>query len=444
MSKILRTIELFGGIGAQTKALDRQAVPFQRHRLVEFDKYCVTSYNAIYGTDFEPSDITKISAYDLGITDTNKYEYLMTYSFPCQDLSVAGKQAGMSREGNTRSGLLWEVERILLEQKYMSPILYGEEQLPQTLIMENVAALLHKKNKPLFDEWCLFLEGIGYTNSFQKINARYHGVAQNRDRVFMVSQLEGAPYTFPESETLTKCLDDYLEDEVDEKYYLSDKIVKYFTRHSKDMEDKGNGFRFSPGKGMGIAKAITTRAGGRMDDNFIYQRPHGDNNLLLKAGDLVIKGRLESACRVYDPAGIAPACNTCSGGGHDTKIIEPKVIGALRGRNVENPSGRRKGIETEQRLEINKTGTSNCLTSVLKDNLVLDGLRIRKLTPLECWRLMDFDDEDFYKAKQALNDTYYNGKDRSNSQLYKQAGNSIVVNVLSKIYKNLEVLKEDQ
>ena len=297
----------------------------------------------------------------------------------------------------------------------MSPILYGEEQLPQTLIMENVAALLHKKNKPLFDEWCLFLEGIGYTNSFQKINARYHGVAQNRDRVFMVSQLEGAPYTFPESETLTKCLDDYLEDEVDEKYYLSDKIVKYFTRHSKDM-----------------------------DDNFIYQRPHGDNNLLLKAGDLVIKGRLESACRVYDPAGIAPACNTCGGGGLETKIIEPKVIGALRGRNVENPSGRRKGIETEQRLEINKTGTSNCLTSVLKDNVVVDGLRIRKLTSLECWRLMDFDDEDFYKAKQALNDTYYNGKDRSNSQLYKQASNSIVVNVLSKIYKNLEVLKEDQ
>lgn len=115
ITKPIRLIELFAGIGAQAKALENLGVDFEHYRICEFDKYAVASYNAIHKTNFSTSDITQIHAKDLGIEETDKYEYIMTYSFPCTDLSKAGKQQGMSRESGTRSGLLWEVERILLE-----------------------------------------------------------------------------------------------------------------------------------------------------------------------------------------------------------------------------------------------------------------------------------------------------------------------------------------
>lgn len=106
IDKPIRLIELFAGIGSQSKALENLGVEFEHYRICEFDKYAIKSYNAIHGTSFEPSDITKINAIDLGILNTDKYEYIMTYSFPCQDLSNAGKQKGMKKGGNTRSGLL--------------------------------------------------------------------------------------------------------------------------------------------------------------------------------------------------------------------------------------------------------------------------------------------------------------------------------------------------
>ena len=111
IEKTIRLIELFAGIGAQAKALENLGIKFEHYRICEFDKYAVASYNAVHGTEFTTSDITKIHAADLGIIETDKYEYIMTYSFPCTDLSKAGKQKGMSRESGTRSGLLWEVER---------------------------------------------------------------------------------------------------------------------------------------------------------------------------------------------------------------------------------------------------------------------------------------------------------------------------------------------
>lgn len=132
----------------------------------------------------------------------------------------------------------------------------------------------------------------------------------------------------------------------------------------------------------------------------------------------------ESSRRVYSTDGISPTLNTCGGGNLEAKI----QIAASRGRNTENPSDRTPGISTEQRLEINHQGISNTLTTVLKDNYCIQGPCIRKLTPLEYWRLQGFDDESFYKA-QAVN---------SNSQLYKQAGNSITVDVLVAIYKQMQ------
>ena len=131
----IRLIELFAGVGSQAMALKRLAADFEHYKVVEFDKYAIKSYNAIHGTDFEPTDITQISGSDLEIVDTEIFTYLLTYSFPCQDLSVAGKQKGMVKGSGTRSGLLWEVERLLNEV----------DNLPQVLLMENVPQVHGKK-----------------------------------------------------------------------------------------------------------------------------------------------------------------------------------------------------------------------------------------------------------------------------------------------------------
>lgn len=192
-------------------ALTRLGVDFEHYRLVEFDKYPVASYNAIHGTKFEPTDITKIHGADLGIVDTDTFTYLLTYSFPCQDLSVAGKMKGMTKGSGTRSGLLWEVERLLNEV----------EHLPQVLIMENVPQVHSQDNMPDFYKWIEFLESKGYCNYWQDLNAKEYGVAQNRDRCFMVSILGEYNYKFPQPIELTKVMKDYLEDEVDEKYYVT-------------------------------------------------------------------------------------------------------------------------------------------------------------------------------------------------------------------------------
>ena len=211
ITKPIRLIELFAGVGSQAMALKRLGANFEHYRVVEFEKYAIKSYNAIHGTDFEPMDITKIIGSDLGISDTEKYCYIMTYSFPCQDLSVAGKQKGMTKGSGTRSGLLWEVERLLNEV----------DNLPQVLLMENVPQVHGKKNMEDFQRWIDFLESKGYSNYWQDLNAKNYGVAQNRNRCFMVSILGDYSFKFPEPIELKKVMKDYLEDEVDEKYYIN-------------------------------------------------------------------------------------------------------------------------------------------------------------------------------------------------------------------------------
>lgn len=191
-------------------ALRDLGADFEHYRVVEFDKFAIAGYNAIHGTNFETTDIRNISGTDLGICDTDKFCYIMTYSFPCQDLSVAGKQKGMTKGSGTRSGLLWEVERLLNEC----------EELPQVLLMENVTQVHGKKNMLDFQKWIDFLESKGYSNYWQDLNAKDYGVAQNRLRTFMVSLLGGWNYKFPEPIPLERKLKDYLEDEVDEKYYI--------------------------------------------------------------------------------------------------------------------------------------------------------------------------------------------------------------------------------
>lgn len=262
MSK-LRLIELFSGIGAQASALERLGVDFDHWITSEWEVNAVASYNAIHikdYTDYSKShdadnlanylhnmgvstdgkkpmsleqikrkgekwiretynnfqatynigSITSARGSDLEIEETDKYTYLLTYSFPCQDLSVAGNQAGMSKGSGTRSGLLWEVERLLHEC----------DELPQVLLMENVPQVHGKKFIKDFESWLDSLSELGYKNYWQDLNSKDYGVAQNRNRTFLVSFLDDVEFSFPEPFELTKTMADYLEDEVDEKYYI--------------------------------------------------------------------------------------------------------------------------------------------------------------------------------------------------------------------------------
>lgn len=233
----VRLIELFSGIGAQAKAMERLGVDFETYRAYDIDRYAVAAYNAIHGTSFVPTDITKIHADDLGIVDRDKFTYLLTYSFPCQDLSLSGLQKGMKRGSGTRSGLLWEVERLLLE--------CGND-LPHILVMENVRQVIGQRNKRDFDEWRESLSKMGYTSQYEILNAKDYGIPQNRQRCFMVSWLGNWSYAFPDPIPLQKKLKDMLEDNVQEKFYLTAEQIATFEAKTAENAENGKGFGFHP------------------------------------------------------------------------------------------------------------------------------------------------------------------------------------------------------
>lgn len=210
IDKPIRLVELFAGYGSQSMALRNIGAEFEHYRVVEFDEFAIKSYNAIHGTNFPAIDVTKVSGKDLGITDRDKYDYILTYSFPCTDISVAGQQKGFAEGSGTRSALLWEVQRILEELK-------DDNSLPQVLLMENVVAIHSKDNQPHFRKWLDFLMDMGYTSYVQDLNASDYGVAQNRDRTFVVSILGQYNYKFPNPIPLDKCIEDYFEDLSDEQ-----------------------------------------------------------------------------------------------------------------------------------------------------------------------------------------------------------------------------------
>lgn len=441
----IRLIELFAGVGSQAMALRDIGANFEHYRVVEFDKFAIASYNAIHGTDFKTTDIRDVHAEDLGICDKQRFTYLLTYSFPCQDLSKAGKQKGMSKGSGTRSGLLWEVERILLELK-------EKGELPQVLLMENVPDVIGNKNYADFMEWYSALEEMGYQSYYKILNAKNYGIPQNRERCFMVSILGKYSYQFPKGIELKIKLKDVLEDRVDEKYYLSQKIIETFTRRN----EKENGFHFGINE-RDIAKTVTAGFT-RMDDNYV------------KVCGYVSLGNNDMNNRVYDQKCISPTINTMQGGNRQPKIAikeatkqgyaeaEPGDSVNLEQPNSKTRRGRvgkgiaqmlttscnqgvldpvacqvitkdrnynKHGKQRRDQVEIRSDNLSNALLTVAHKNMIVEPqFRIRKLTPLECWRLMGFTDEDFKKA-QAVN---------SNSQLYKQAGNSIVKQALMAIF----------
>lgn len=225
VNKPIRLLEMFAGIGSQAMALRDLGAEFEHYRMIEFDEHAVRSYNAIHGTKFSVTDIRNVRGEDLGIVHKDRFTYLLTYSFPCQDLSAAGKRKGMKKSSGTRSGLLWEVERLLKETP----------ELPDILLMENVPEVIGAKNINDFHLWQDFLVSKGYTNYVKVLNAKDYGIAQNRNRCFMVSLLGEYNYHFPEPIPLTKCIDDYCEDDVDESFYINTPKAQEMIR--KAIED---------------------------------------------------------------------------------------------------------------------------------------------------------------------------------------------------------------
>ena len=352
MQKI-KIIELFAGVGSQAMALRNIGIDYEVVGISEIDKFAIKSYEAIHGEVYNFGDISKIE--ELPYCD------LLTYSFPCQDLSILGKQKGISKD--TRSGLLFEVERLLLKAKQNGT-------LPKYLLLENVKNLVGKKFIKDFERWLSFLNSLGYYSNWEVLNAKDYGIPQNRERVFVVSSLDNIHYIFPKKQELKIKMKDLLEEHVPEKYYLSEKYLKSFS----DMTNR-NGFirgeKFNPQKSedCNIAFAITTKSGERPTDNFIINIKTSGNGL---------NGN------VYNTE-LSPTLTTNKGEG--IKILQN------------------------------------------------EDYRIRKLTPLEVWRLMGFSDNDYYAAKSV---------EISDAQLYKQAGNSIVVTILEAIFRQLFLKKHSK
>ena len=236
----LRVVELFSGIGAQRMALVLEGIPHEVVGVAEIDRFALASYEAIYGDCPNLGDVTKIPA----LPDCD----LVTYSFPCQSLSAAGRREGMARGSGTKSSLLWEVGRIL----------EATERRPEWLLMENVPALLSQRNRPEFSEWMALLESLGYRSKTAKLNARDFGVPQNRLRVFVLSRLGADPPDLPKGDGVAHRLSEVLEEDPDPKYMLSERRMEGVMRSTEKERARGNGFAFRPVPRDGVAHAVTT------------------------------------------------------------------------------------------------------------------------------------------------------------------------------------------
>ena len=421
ITKPIRLIELFAGYGSQALALKYLGVPFEHWKICEWAVKSIQAYKDIHFADDsddysmlnnlsyeelidilynygisqnynEPMkleqikrlgekqvrkifnnivatnnlvNIQKVKGYSLEIQDTDKYCYIMTYSFPCQDLSLAGKGKGMS-DTSTRSGMLWEVERILQECKDLGT-------LPQVLLMENVPQVHSQDNLQDFNKWQLRLEELGYHNYWQDLIATDYGIPQTRNRCFMVSILGEYNYTFPKPIPLKLKLKDMLEENVNDKYNISNDLFQHICKTKKETKEYTQ-----------------------------YKRYHNQYEQLCR----VWKEKSPTLHTICDRIKIYDYIGTFEYAQSDT--LRPTI---------------------ESRTHINNK-TSGALLSSGNQNGIIEkkkNIRIRKLTPKECFRLMGVKDEDYLNCARNQNE----------SSLYHLAGDSIVVNVLMAIFKEL-------
>lgn len=360
----MKVLELFGGIGACTKAFKRLGIDIEVVDYVEIDKYAVASYNAINGTNFEPQDICE--------WDKNLETDLIMHGSPCQDFSVAGKGAGGDLGSGTRSSLMYETIRIVGKTR------------PKYIIWENVKNLLSKKHKHNFDSYIETMNVLGYNSYYKVLDAKDYGVPQHRERVYTISirkDIDKGNFKFPEKEELKLRLKDLLEDKVDEKYYLSDEQVKRIKLSTYNVSK--------------------TRIQEKDYCDTLCARDWKDPKCV-QVGTLDIKG-IDQIKRVYSDEGISPTLTDMQGGNRQPKVIEKK---SAYERNF-GSKGKLQDLEKEcDTLQAAMGNGGGNIPIVEKD------IRIRKLTPKECWRLMGFDDESFLKAQNVP---------ISNTQLYKQA-----------------------
>ena len=367
----------------------------------EIDKYASKAYSLIHNVSesLNLGDITKIDEVSISLPVD-----LITYGFPCQDISIAGGQQGLFNEDGTktRSGLFFDALRVI------------EHTQPKVAIAENVKNLTSKKFEKQFNIVLNSLEDSGYNNYWQVLNSKDYGIPQNRERVFIVSirkDIDTGIFEFPEPFELDKRLKDLLEDEVEDKFYISDyssirclngeKITPNPTVQSVgNINPSGNGMNgnvFSP---SGVSPTLTTNKG---EGNKIIE--------LHQVGDLE-GGKWDKIHqihkRVYSDDGIAPTIHTVAGGNTERKVI----IGSTQAHAAISTDG------------IVPTLTSSMGTGGGHVPMHNYDFKIRKLTPRECFRLMGFEDSDW----QVLVDNKI-----SNSQLYKMAGNSIVVDVAEEL-----------
>lgn len=401
----IRIFESFSGYGSQSVALERlrrdfPSVEYEIVGISEIDKYAIEAYNALHPNVPNYGDISQIDWAEVPDFD------LFTWSFPCTDISIAGDQKGFEEGSGTASSLAWECLKAIRVKR------------PKYLLMENVAQLVSQKNLALFNKLRGAILSLGYDNYTEILNAKDYGVAQNRPRVFMISVRRdlGLTYHFPKAFTLEKRLRDYLEPVVDEKYYLSDKFIKGCIDHCDRKQSEGCGFKFEPTFGDGVAKAISTLAGSRQTDNFIIE-PRA-----MQVGNIwpdTEKFKNRTMGRVYNPDGISPTINCCGGGDREPKIIQ-----------------RAHGFNKGNAFDICPTITSSAWQDNNLLSLVESGeYRIRKLTPRECFRLQGLEDCDIDKIQST---------GISNSQQYKLAGNSIVVDVLYHLFRKLFVETDNE
>ena len=511
-NKTFSMIELFSGIGAQEKSLRQLKIPYRIINTCDCDKDAVLSYAAMrfnidkamktyqfptqdkmieelqnkgFGYDFIKSKhtitsrtpINKLKQYyiadklsnnlgDISKVDRLPYADMVTYSFPCTDLSVAGKGEGMVNkcscgyswpidfsddneslicpscgakvQSSTRSGLLGQVQRLLAVSK-------KENTLPKYLLLENVKNLVGKKFKPQFDAWIRWLDSIGYNTYYQVLNSKHYGIPQNRERIFAVSirkDIDDGKFKFPEQIPLTTRLKDILEKNVDEKYYLSgDKVesilANFIARQNEasgiNLKDQATTFdgltdvahtlmaRDYKGFGnqsmTGVIEPNIETVGNYMPSGHEASRVVAANDIaptvkenhgtvteivepsIIKVGQVSNEG--SQSGMVYDTNGLSPTiCAGCHGYAIGNILVndEPLIV-ASRGRNPENPSDRTTGSHTEQRLEANTSGTTNTITTVAKDNYVMepvvceqrcdDGLRFFKDNVVGTLRTID-------------------------------------------------------
>ena len=346
-----------------------------------------TIYNNIKATH-NLVNIQQVKGKDLEIKDTDKYCYIMTYSFPCQDLSLAGKGKGMS-DTTTRSGMLWEVERILSEL----------DKKPQVLLMENVPQVHGADNVQDFNRWQLRLEELGYKNYWKDLIATDYGIPQTRNRCFMVSILGDYNYTFPKPIPLKLKLKDLLEDNVPEKYYLSEKMTKYIFSEDDSYKVNPNNLELD----REIACSKTTREGNTRADTSDY---------ITETIGYIEKGTLKHQSNtIYSGEKISPCLNASdykepikitvdnktkivgnySPSGHETsRVIDPDYAAPTFKENhgtvnaiIEKNSGNKSLKETLKQNEIKDTcyiDTYNKRIDEEKSGTITTGVSFRNNT----------------------------------------------------------------